>query len=89
MEKKMVDINNLYGDNFKELKGLMKNYTKEQLALIVMKQEEEIWDLFEKVEYLGEILNDEDKWDNIDEFHNFLKSEVYNLIKKTKESEKK
>ena len=44
-------------------------------------------DLFEKAKYLEEILNDEDKWDNIDEFHNFVKSEAYNLIKKIKESE--
>lgn len=46
-------------------------------------------DLFKKVEYLEEILNDEDKWDNIDEFHNFVKSEVYNLIKKIKVKEGK
>ena len=46
-------------------------------------------DLFEKAKYLEEILNDEDKWDDIDEFHNFVKSEVYNLINKIKESEKK
>ena len=41
MEKKMVDINNLYGDNLKELEGLMKDYTKQELALIIMKKEEE------------------------------------------------
>ena len=44
-------------------------------------------DLFKKAKDLEEILNDEDKWDDIDEFHNFVKSEAYNLIKKIKESE--
>tara|TARA_R100000329_G_C7472334_1_gene166368 strand:- start:78 stop:239 length:162 start_codon:yes stop_codon:yes gene_type:complete len=41
-------------------------------------------DLFEKAEYLEEVLNDEDKWEDTDEFHNFVKSEVYNLINKIK-----
>jgi len=50
MEKKMVDINNLYGDSFKELQELKKNYTKEELALIIMKKEEEIWDLMSELD---------------------------------------
>jgi len=45
--------------------------------------------LFEQAKNLEEILNDEDKWEDIDEFHNFVKSEIYNLIKKVKESEEK
>ena len=43
-------------------------------------------DLFEKAEYLEEILNDEDKWEDTDEFNNFVKSEAHNLIKKVKEN---
>lgn len=29
---------------------LMKNYTKEQLALIVMEKDEEIWDLMDELD---------------------------------------
>ena len=43
-------------------------------------------DLFEKAKDLEEILNDEDKWEDTDEFNNFVKSEAYNLIKKVKEN---
>jgi hypothetical protein len=50
MEKKMVDINNLYGDSFKDFQELKKSYTKEELALIIMKKEEEIWDLISELD---------------------------------------
>jgi hypothetical protein len=50
MKKEMVDVNNLYGDSINELRDLMKNYTKEQLALIVMKKDEEIWDLINELD---------------------------------------
>ena len=50
MKKEMVDVNNLYGDSINELYDLMKNYTKEQLALIVMKKDEEIWDLINELD---------------------------------------
>lgn len=50
MDIEMVDINNLYGDSYKELQDLQKNYTKQELALIIMKKDEEIWDLHKEID---------------------------------------
>ena len=40
--------------------------------------------VYDGIKYLGDILDDEDKWDEIDEYHNFLKSELNNLVYKIK-----
>ena len=55
------------------------------LMLLKYDQLERKIKLLEKsIKYLGDILDDEDKWDEIDEYHNFLKSELNNLVYKIK-----
>ena len=41
-------------------------------------------EIIKKIKYIEKILNDEEIWDEIDEYHNFLKNEVWDLCKLVK-----
>ena len=58
------------------------NFQYQYLRIDELKRK--IKSLEKSIKYLGDILDDEDTWDDIDEYHNFLKSELYNLVNKVK-----
>ena len=58
------------------------NFQYQYLRIDELKRK--IKSLEKSIKYLGDILDDEDTWDEIDEYHNFLKSELYNLVNKVK-----
>ena len=43
----------------------------------------------DKINYIEKILNDEEAWDEIDEYHSFLKSEMWSLCKLIKKKKEK
>jgi hypothetical protein len=58
------------------------NFQYQYLRIDELKRK--IKSLEKSIKYLGDILDDEDTWDEIDEYHNFLKTELYNLVNKVK-----
>jgi hypothetical protein len=58
------------------------NFQYQYLRIDELKRK--IKSLEKSIKYLGDILDDENTWDEIDEYHNFLKTELYNLVNKVK-----